>query len=47
MTTATKKILLICLFVLYLTNSAVIELSQSNENSENGRSNQGPNEIAN
>lgn len=43
MKTATKKILLVFVFALCLTNSAVIELSQSNENSANGRANQGPN----
>ena len=43
MTTAVKKFLLIFVFALCLINSAVIELSQPNENSANGIANQGAN----
>ena len=40
--TSVAKIFLICLFTFYLTSSAVI-VGQSNENSANGRANQGSN----
>ena len=41
--TSSAKIFLISLFILCLTSGAVIEVGQPNENSANGRANQGPN----